>query len=169
RGSAQVVSLEAIVLNGGSIAARGDEAVQAALYLGDTNGDGHYSALDASLLARVVIGLDSGFDAYAPLDPRLVADVTGNGRLSALDASYVARKAVGLDQAEIPDLPAPAPVSLVPSISPAAPGEGLDLRAFAMPTALSFVDAALPSDPPAEAAPATVRDSVAEPFVPLEV
>jgi len=33
-------------------------------YSGDTTGNGSLSSLDASRVQRVVVGLDSGFDAY---------------------------------------------------------------------------------------------------------
>ena len=78
---------------------------QGAHLFGDATGNGLYGALDASFIARVAVGLDSGFDAYDRVDPILIGDVTGNGMISAFDASFVARKAVGLPQPEIPDLP----------------------------------------------------------------
>ncbi len=92
-------------LNNDGLAARVDDAVQTVAYFGDATGNGNYSGLDASLIARVAVELDTGFAAYPNIDPVLIGDVTGNGDLSALDASFVARRAVGLDQAEIPDLP----------------------------------------------------------------
>ncbi|MCA9249181.1 MAG: hypothetical protein KDA42_18795 [Planctomycetales bacterium] len=96
-------------MNSGELAADGDDAVQRVTLFGDASGDGTYSALDASLVARVAVGLDSGFDAANLIDPIILADVTGDGTLSALDASFIARKAVGLNQPEMPDLHAPLP------------------------------------------------------------
>jgi hypothetical protein len=104
-GAAQALRLGEVELNGGELSAASDAGVQLVEMFGDTTGDGSYSAMDASLIARVVVGFDGGFDAAAAIDPRLLADVTGDGTLSGLDASFVARKAVGLEQPEIPDAP----------------------------------------------------------------
>ena len=54
-------------------------------YVGDTTGNGTLSSLDASRVQRVVVGLDSGFDAYDKFNPVLLGDTTGNGGLSSLD------------------------------------------------------------------------------------
>ncbi|MDB5323183.1 MAG: hypothetical protein JWN40_4814, partial [Phycisphaerales bacterium] len=113
-GASQRLRLDNLAINEGQIAARADRAVQKVAYFGDATGNRTYSTLDAALIARVGVGLDSGFDAYAMTDPAIVADVTGNGSVGALDASYVAAKSVGLTQSEIPDLPAgvtPTPIS----------------------------------------------------------
>jgi hypothetical protein len=108
-GESRVFLLAGVSLNGGALAARGDEALFSATYFGDVTGNLGYSGLDASYIARVGVGLDNGFDYFPATDPILVGDTTGNGGLSGLDASYVARKAVGLPQDEIPDIPAPQP------------------------------------------------------------
>ena len=65
-------------------------------YSGDTTGNGSHSSLDASRIQRVVVGLDSGFDAFDTLAPPLIGDTTGNGGLSSLDASRVQQEVVGL-------------------------------------------------------------------------
>ncbi len=107
--SAAILSLSNIQINEGAIASRADCAVQIAAYFGDATGNRTYSGLDAAYIARVTVGLDSGFAAFRLKDPVIVADVTGNGGISSLDAAYVARKSVGLEQPEIPDLPEPLP------------------------------------------------------------
>ncbi|MCA9245845.1 MAG: choice-of-anchor B family protein [Planctomycetales bacterium] len=114
-GAGAILDLTGVLWNDGAINADGDTAVQLVTFPGDATGDESLSALDASMVARVAVGLDSGFDVFSRFDPILVADVTGNQRLSALDASFIARKAVGLGQDEIPDIPAPLP--------PPPPGE----------------------------------------------
>ncbi|MCA9245594.1 MAG: lamin tail domain-containing protein [Planctomycetales bacterium] len=120
RGAAQALLLDQQLLNGGLLPSMADEALHAAVYFGDVTNSGDYSALDASLIARATIGLDTGFDELPAIDPLLVADVTGNGALSALDASFVARVAVGLDQAEIPPLPG-APIPPPPTTANVSP------------------------------------------------
>ncbi|MCA9249301.1 MAG: hypothetical protein KDA42_19400, partial [Planctomycetales bacterium] len=98
-------------------------------YFGDASGDGTYSALDASFIARAAVGIDQRFQNFPTIDPILIGDITGDGTLSALDASYVARKAVGLEQTQIPNLPAPLPPPPVESLP------GIDAR----PTPLYFI------------------------------
>ncbi|MFH1881389.1 MAG: hypothetical protein ABIL62_01600 [Planctomycetota bacterium] len=51
--------------NEGAIASRADCAVQVAAYFGDATGNHTYSGLDAAYIARVAVGLDSGFAAYS--------------------------------------------------------------------------------------------------------
>ena len=58
---------------------------------GASDTSGAISSLDASLIARTVVG-----NAAMSPNQRLAGDVTGNGTLGALDASEVARYSVGL-------------------------------------------------------------------------
>ena len=102
----QVLRLEDVQINGGAVAAVADRAVQKVAFFGDATGNRGYSAMDASLVARLAAGLDSGLNAFPLLDPAIIADVSGNGGISSLDASYIARTAVLLPQPEIPPLPA---------------------------------------------------------------
>jgi PKD repeat protein len=128
-GASHLVVINDLSLNGGAIAARGDAALHQVAYLGDATGNGDYTGLDASDIARVTVGLDDGFAAFPHTDPTIVGDATGDGTLSSLDAHYVARKSVGLSQAQIPDLPAAPAAPLAaggggdsPAPAPAAPG-----------------------------------------------
>ena len=104
-GSSTILSLEDVLLNEGAIPVKADDAVQTVAYFGDTTGNGTYSGLDAAYVARIAVGLDSGFSAFPLCDPQIVGDVTGNDSFSGLDAAYIARKAVGLPVEAIPDLP----------------------------------------------------------------
>ncbi len=104
-----VLDLRNININEGTIASIDDDAVHVAAYLGDATGNRGYSGLDASLISRVVVGLDTGHAAYPMLDPVILSDVTANGGLSGLDASLVAQKVVGLTVTQIPALPALQP------------------------------------------------------------
>jgi hypothetical protein len=103
-GSAEALSLSNASANGGAVTISSAIAVQVVAYIGDTTGNMTYSSLDAAQIARVVVGLDSGYDAFSAYDPRIIGDVTGDGTLSSLDASYIARKSIGLPQPEIPDM-----------------------------------------------------------------
>ena len=118
-GASTLLRIDAIELAAGRnpVAGVGDQALQTVAYVGDSTGNGAYSGLDASLVARIAVGLDQGFDRFPLVDPLLIGDVTGNGEISGLDAAFVARKAVGLPQPQIPDLPFATPA---PTPAPAA-------------------------------------------------
>jgi hypothetical protein len=112
--SKHVLDISDVKINEGRIAAIDDDGVHVAAFVGDTTGNRGYSGLDAALISRVVVSLDSGFSAYQLADPLIIADVTANGSLSGLDASFVSQKVVGLPVAQIPNLPTgitPAPVA----------------------------------------------------------
>jgi hypothetical protein len=87
------------------VAAKADDALHAVAYLGDATGNEEYSGLDSQRVARVSVGLDSGFDVYSLIDPTIIGDATGNGNLSGLDAQRIAQEAVGLDPWEIAPIP----------------------------------------------------------------
>ena len=82
-----------------------DPGLIALAYAGDTTGDGTLSSLDASRVQRVVVRLDSGFDAYDSINPVLIGDTTGNGTLSSLDASRIQQQVVGIEVNTFPDIP----------------------------------------------------------------
>jgi hypothetical protein len=122
-GTAHVLDIRDLIINDGTVAATADDAIHSVAYFGDTTGNGDYSGLDAVQIARVVVGRDLGFAAYALIDPAIIADVTGNGDLSGLDAVLVAQKVVGLAPPEIPELPsnsAPQSAPGIPSVWPAS-------------------------------------------------
>lgn len=92
-----------------------DPGLVAVVFSGDTTGQGAieparpYAAGAAALIQRVVVGLDSGFDAYPSLSPVLIGDTTGNGGLSSLDASLLLQQQAGLP---VITFPQPLPSSL---------------------------------------------------------
>ncbi len=84
-----------------------DFGLHKAIFVGDTNADGQYTAQDAGWISSVVVQATSGFDAYPLVDPVLIADVTQNGIIDGLDASWLSRKGLSPAlQPEIPNLPA---------------------------------------------------------------
>ena len=97
-------SISSEQLSGDTIAV--DPGLVALAYSGDNTGNGSLSSLDASRVQRVVVGLDSGFDAYDSINPTLLGDTTGNGTLSSLDASRIQQQVVGLPVNSFPDPPA---------------------------------------------------------------
>ncbi|MCA9248334.1 MAG: right-handed parallel beta-helix repeat-containing protein [Planctomycetales bacterium] len=73
-------------------------AVQVPISIGDVTAEGGFSSLDATYIARVAVGLDSGFDAFPNIDPVIIGDISGSGDLTAYDAALVARRAVQVEQ-----------------------------------------------------------------------
>ncbi|MGD0283960.1 MAG: PKD domain-containing protein, partial [Dissulfurispiraceae bacterium] len=104
-GNSEVIKLTHLRVNEGNISATADYAIHKAMYLGDADGSQKYNSFDATLISRVVVNLDTGFDAALWTDPIIVGDTTGDGTLSALDASYVVQKWAGIPRPEIPNLP----------------------------------------------------------------
>ncbi|MCB1967273.1 MAG: tandem-95 repeat protein, partial [Candidatus Accumulibacter sp.] len=72
-GAKNLLDLEDVRVNGQS--ATGDDALHLVAYLGDTSGDASYGTLDGQRIQRVLVKRDSGFDAYANVDPLIVADI----------------------------------------------------------------------------------------------
>ena len=81
-----------------------DAGLIALAYSGDATGNGTLSSFDASMVQRVVVALDSGFDVFDDLNPILIGDTTGNGTLSSLDASRIQQQVVDLDVNSFPDV-----------------------------------------------------------------
>lgn len=100
--SKQLLDITNISLNSGTIAAIDDDGVQVVGYFADVSGNGTYSALDASLIARLAVGIDSGLEEYQLLDPAIVGDITGNGSITATDTSLMLQTSVGIQIAEVP-------------------------------------------------------------------
>ena len=101
-GSSGLLQITSTAINGGAISSVGDSAVQLVALFGDATGNRDYSGLDASRIARVGVGTDSGFDPFPLTDPTIIGDITGNGVISGLDASRVAQRAVGISVPAIP-------------------------------------------------------------------
>ena len=85
-GSSGLLELDSVRLNQGNIGVIADTAVQQVASLGDVSGDGNVSDFDAFLVSRVIVGFDSGFDAFDLIDPNVIADLNGDHAISALDA-----------------------------------------------------------------------------------
>jgi parallel beta-helix repeat protein len=104
-GASQVIRLLGLRVNEDLLPSTADYAIHKAVYVGDADGSGLYGGGDSTLISRVVVALDSGFDAHDWTDPRIVGDASGDGTLSGLDASYVAQEAVDIDRPEVPPIP----------------------------------------------------------------
>ena len=103
--SKALLHLSNISLNGGNSAVANDDGVQVDAYLGDVLGDGTYSPLDASLIARVATDFDSGFAAFGLLDPAIIGDLTTDGFVNSTDVTLVNRWLAGFVQSQFPPIP----------------------------------------------------------------
>ena len=104
-GSTSLIQATITDSSAGQISFKSDPGLMVNAYSGDTTGNGSHSSLDASRVQRVVVGLDSGFDAFDDINPVLIGDTTGNGSLSSLDASRIQQEVVGLPVDEFPSIP----------------------------------------------------------------
>jgi hypothetical protein len=138
-GRQQMLDITRVSINEGHLAGDADNALFATTMLGDTTGDGTYSALDAQRALRVAVGLDTGFAALPMVDPVVIADVTGNGTISSLDAVQILRLAVGLPL--LPQQP------LASRTAPAAPLAAADGAAVAPQIATAAADQPPASEP----------------------
>ena len=107
----QVLDLTVVSVNGGSVTA--DDGLEVVAYLGDTSGNKIITTNDMQLLSRVLVRNDSGFGAFATVDPAVIGDINGNGAVDVVDGSWIGQEAnwyttgkAAFNRAEIPDLPA---------------------------------------------------------------
>ncbi|HXG09537.1 MAG TPA: Calx-beta domain-containing protein, partial [Gemmataceae bacterium] len=94
-----------------------DDGIHVAAFLGETDGNQSYGAVDVTRLRQVILGTNSGFSAYQLADPTLIADIDNNGSLGAVDVTRLRQEILGgpSDRPEIPPLPGtPPPVTGVP-------------------------------------------------------
>lgn len=133
--SKHVLDLTSISINGGAIPARDDDGLHVVAFFGDTTASGNYSSSDASQIARLAVGLESGIQQFKLLDPVIIADITGNGGFSASDTTRMQQAVVGIVTGEVPmPLPnitliagGPDPKLSIPVNLVAAPGEALTI------------------------------------------
>ena len=124
-GAKQILNISDLVVNNGALSATDDDGLHLVGYFGDTSGDGKYSkelvpvlnkAEDILKLQNVITKVDTGFSAYATVDPVIVADISGDGKLSAVD---VARLQTMINNGSDPAIPAiPVGILSLPASSP---------------------------------------------------
>jgi len=108
----QLLDITAVSVNGGALVSRGDDAVQVVAYVGDVNADARYTLDDVTLITNVAVARDSGFGAFARVDPRILADLYADGRITSLDGLMLTREvyylttgAANYNVATIPEIP----------------------------------------------------------------
>ena len=74
-GSKEILDLQGLAINNSSTGVVADDAIHAVGYVGDATMEGTYSVEDAMDMARVAVGLNTGFAAWPLLDPVVLADV----------------------------------------------------------------------------------------------
>jgi subtilisin family serine protease len=94
-GSMGLIALENLELNDGSMGVGGDNSSLVIASLGDGSGNKSYSSLDAALVERVVLGLDSGFARFGLIDPLLIGDLDGDNTLSINDVRSLSQQVIG--------------------------------------------------------------------------
>ncbi|WP_254507965.1 hypothetical protein [Anatilimnocola floriformis] len=133
-GTKQILDIRNITLSDNRQAID-DDGVAVTAFFADVTGNGGYTGQDASLIARLAVGIDTGLEKYKMLDPYIIADITGNGDITAQDTSLMLQAAVNIPVAQIPSpLPTGSLVSGGPdpklSISQsltATPGQDLSI------------------------------------------
>ena len=101
----EILDLQDLQINAGSIPAVDDAAVHVVGYLGAVDGSMTYDVDDAKDIAQVAVGLAPGFRQWALADPAIIGNVSGDGQPTVLDALVMARAVVGFPEASIPALP----------------------------------------------------------------
>jgi hypothetical protein len=119
----ELLHFSSLSLNGGAIAALGDDGVHVVAFLGDTTGDGLYTSADSVLIGRVAAAADSGFAAYPVADPVVLADLNGDGRVTALDGGLLNNFLAGASAPQLPPYPG------APGNNPAGPDPALSVPA----------------------------------------
>ena len=98
-----ILDIQDLAFNSGALGGRDDDGLHVVAMIGDTSGMQFYSSYDALLIQFVVVGADSGFDAFPLTDPTIVGDVNYSGRLDSNDALLIQLKIVGESVPQIPD------------------------------------------------------------------
>ncbi len=129
-----------VSLNGGAIAAVGDDAVEVVAYFGDASGsaNGSLSGGDAADISAVATGIStnstlgtlSGFSAFPLADPAIIADLNNDGLVDAADVTLLNSVLSGAARAQIPTIPTnvaitaygPDPLLSMPAALTALPG-----------------------------------------------
>jgi Ca2+-binding RTX toxin-like protein len=91
-GASDLVTIENISLNEGSLSAIGDTALQTVALTGDADGNGSYSSLDSYLISQVAVGLLDSFEAFPLSNVNSIADLNRDGVISALDSFLIAQE-----------------------------------------------------------------------------
>jgi hypothetical protein len=112
-GSAGVLRLEDVAIDGAAVPGAADAGVVYVGYTGDINLDGSYTADDANKLQRLVVKLDRMIAGADDIDPTVIGDVDADGALTSRDVAHVQQRMKA---------PATPMIPGVPVVSPAAAG-----------------------------------------------
>jgi hypothetical protein len=119
-GAAEVLRLSNLSGNAGPL--RADDGLHVVANLGDASGNRTLAADDVSLIQNVSGRVDTGFAAYALIDPARIVDVNRDGRVTASDALLVLYASRGTAVPAIPAAVAPSPGPVVTSVTTQADG-----------------------------------------------
>jgi uncharacterized repeat protein (TIGR01451 family) len=109
-----LLHLSGIAINSGAIPAVGGDALHVVAFVGDADGNGHYSSNDAVLITRTALQSDSGFTAYPLVDPVIVGDTDGSGFFPADAGLQVNEAGVGFPTNNLASPPIPSGANVTP-------------------------------------------------------
>jgi hypothetical protein len=118
--SKHLLDIVDVAING-DITGSDDDGLQLVAFMGDVSGNGRYNASDLTLMQRVLVGLDSGFSAFALADPNLVGDVNGGLVFNASDRTLLNREILSVFD-ETLDVPVIPPIDVLVTV----PADGPD-------------------------------------------
>ena len=110
----EILDLQNISINNGTIPALDDPGIHVAAFLGAVSGIESYSGIDDTLLARYIVGINTGFSASKDADPLLTGDLTGSNSINGIDTTLVSRFILGTHRS--------------PTFRPYRPGSATRLR-----------------------------------------
>ncbi len=126
-----------VTINGGAIAAQGDDSVEIVAYFGDAAGtaNGNLSGADASDISAVATGLGTnsalgtlaGFAAFPLTDPVIIADLNNDGLVDSSDVTLLNSVLAGIPRAQIPAIPTGLTIVAIaapPSVTAVSPASG---------------------------------------------
>ncbi len=136
-GAKQVLDLGDVVVNGGTIAAVADDAVQVAAFAGDVDGSTTINSVDSLFILQYVTNVRDGFTAYPTADPAILGDVDGGGSINSVDSLFILQYVTNVDPglSRVPPRPSglaplsggPDPKLSLPRDLSAAPGDTLSV------------------------------------------
>lgn len=120
-GSAGVLRIEDLLVNGVAAPGAVDAGVVFVGGTGDMDGNGIYDGNDVTALQRLVVKLDTMLPWANDIDAVVVGDVDADGVLTSKDVAYVQQRAKATSTAMIPAMPAPQPLMASSTLSTSQP------------------------------------------------
>lgn len=114
-GSAGMLRLEGVTVNGAAAPDAGDAGVVYVGNTGDIDRNSAYDSVDVNKLQRLVVKLDTFVAGADDIDPLVIGDVDADGALTSRDVSAVLARTKAASTTLIPAVVAPAPIEAASS------------------------------------------------------